>query len=174
MGRIRVRATEPEDIDAIAEIFDCPGVIPGTLQIPFRSVDFRRERFVQRSTDMHHLVAEIDGRVVGTASLHVESRPRRRHCGNIGMAVHDDFQSQGVGSALMEAVIDLADNWLGLTRLELTVYADNAPAIHVYKKYGFEVEGTARNFAVREGTFIDAIYMARLRPPPHETSPREP
>ena len=39
-------------------------------------------------------------------------------------------------------MIDLAENWLGLTRIELTVYADNASAIALYKKFNFEVEAS--------------------------------
>ncbi len=57
------------------------------------------------------------------------------------MYEHDQWQGRGVGRALMEAAVDLADNWLSLTRLELTVFADNAPAIRLYERVGFEVEG---------------------------------
>jgi L-phenylalanine/L-methionine N-acetyltransferase len=52
-----------------------------------------------------------------------------RHVGSIGMAVRDDWQGKGVGTALMEAALDLADNWLNLTRIELRVYVDNAAGI---------------------------------------------
>ena len=80
------------------------------------------------------------------------------------MGVHDRFQGRGVGSALMAAMTDLADNWLGLHRIELTVYADNAPAVHLYEKFGFALEGTLRDFAYRNGAYVDAYAMARLRP----------
>jgi putative acetyltransferase len=63
----------------------------------------------------------------------------------------------------MAAMIDLADNWLGLRRLELEVWADNAAAIHLYEKFGFVVEGTGRQFARRAGELVDAHFMARLR-----------
>jgi L-phenylalanine/L-methionine N-acetyltransferase len=119
------------------------------------------------------LVAEVDGRVVGTLGLHVETTPRRRHCGGIGIAVHDRFQGQGVGTALLAAAIDLADNWLGLHRLELQVYPDNAGGVRIYEKFGFVVEGTARDFALREGVFVDALVMARLRANPHGSPTRE-
>ncbi len=55
---------------------------------------------------------------------------------------------------------DLADNWLGLRRLELSVYTDNAPAIRLYEKFDILVEGTARQFALRGGRYVDAHYMA--------------
>jgi putative acetyltransferase len=66
----------------------------------------------------------------------------------------------------MEALLDLAFNWLGLQRIELTVYADNAPAVHLYQKFGFEIEGTARAYALRHGELVDAHHMAHLRDRP--------
>ena len=60
-------------------------------------------------------------------------------------------------------MIDMCDNWLRVERIELTVFADNAPAIAVYKKYGFEIEGTGRRYALRNGEYVDAYYMARMK-----------
>jgi putative acetyltransferase len=68
-----------------------------------------------------------------------------------------------VGSALLEAVIELADKWLNLTRLEMEVYTDNEAAIALYKKFGFEIEGTLRKFAFRDGEYVDAYAMSRIR-----------
>jgi L-phenylalanine/L-methionine N-acetyltransferase len=167
-GEILIRAQEPEDGEAIAAIFTCPSVVAETLQLPFRSRAERRESVAQKQEGDHRLVAEVDGIVVGTLGLHVDATPRRRHCGRIGIAVHDRFQGQGVGAALLAAAINLADNWLGLHRLELQVYSDNAAAIRLYEKVGFVVEGIARDFALRDGVFVDALLMARLRTAPGE------
>ena len=87
-----------------------------------------------------------------------------RHVGSIGMAVCDDWQGKGVGTASMEASLDLADNWLNLTRIELRICVDNAAGIALYEKFGFEVEGTLRHFAFRDGEYVDAYSMARLKP----------
>jgi putative acetyltransferase len=64
----------------------------------------------------------------------------------------------------MAAAVDLADNWLNLTRLELEVYADNEAGIHLYERFGFVVEGTMRQHAFRDGVYVDSIMMGRLRP----------
>jgi putative acetyltransferase len=80
------------------------------------------------------------------------------------MSVRDDWQGRGIGTALMAAAVDLSDNWLNYTRLELTVYTDNAAALALYRRFGFEIEGTLRNYAFRGGRFIDAYTMARLAP----------
>jgi len=109
------------------------------------------------------LVAVVEGRVVGNIGLEIARAPRRRDVGSIGMSVHDDYQNRGIGTALMVAVIQLADDWLGLRRLELEVWTDNLAAIHLYEKFGFVIEGTARQFARRAGDFVDAHHMARLR-----------
>jgi putative acetyltransferase len=55
---------------------------------------------------------------------------------------------------------------LGLTRLDLRVFVDNGAAIALYRKFGFEVEGTHKWFALRGGDFVDAYVMARLKQPP--------
>ena len=61
------------------------------------------------------------------------------------------------------AAVGLADNWINIKRLELEVYTDNAPAIRLYETFGFVIEGTLRAFAYREGEYVDAYYMARVR-----------
>ena len=43
------------------------------------------------------------------------------------------------------------------------VYTDNEPAIALYRKHGFEVEGELRDYAVRDGRHVNAYAMARLR-----------
>jgi putative acetyltransferase len=159
---VHIRSAEPTDAEALAALFACPRVIANTLQLPYRSLDFRRGR-LQPDPTIHRLVAEVDGRLVGELGLHLEPNPRRAGVASFGMAVHDDYQGQGVGSALMAAMLDLADNWLGLRRIELTVYTDNAPAIRLYEKFGFLIEGTARAYALRAGSYVDAYFMARLR-----------
>ncbi len=63
----------------------------------------------------------------------------------------------------MKALIDAADNWLNLSRLELTVFTDNEPALKLYQNLGFVIEGTHKKFAFRDGEYIDAHTMARVR-----------
>lgn len=157
-----VRAREPRDLDDLAAIFACPSVVAGTLWLPLRPLATVQARLEGADPDRHALVAELGGRVVGTIGLHAAAKPRRRHVGDIGMAVHEDFQGRGVGSVLLAAALDLADNWLALRRIELQVFADNAAAIRLYQRFGFETEGIAREFAVRDGVYADALLMARL------------
>jgi putative acetyltransferase len=77
--------------------------------------------------------------------------------------VSAEVQGRGAGSALMREMINLCDNWLRIERIELTVFVDNASAIALYRKYGFVVEGTGKKFALRNGEFVDAHFMARIK-----------
>jgi L-phenylalanine/L-methionine N-acetyltransferase len=77
------------------------------------------------------LAAIVAGKVVGLASLHWGTRPRTRHMASLGMFVHDAYQECGSGTRLTEALIDAADRWLGLVRVELEVYPDNERAVRL-------------------------------------------
>jgi len=163
---ITIRRAEPSDYEAIAKILTYPRVIWGTLQVPFPSVEQWRKKIAEPPEGFYSLVACIDREVVGQIGLHTfPNQPRRHHVGAIGMVVRDDWQGKGIGTQLMQAVVDLADKWLNLSRLELGVYHDNEPAIKLYKKFGFQVEGTEIGSAFRDGQYMDTLMMARVRLP---------
>jgi putative acetyltransferase len=160
---ITIRKGEPTDAEAIWKCYTAPRVVRDTLQLPYRSLESVRELLVKSPEGDHILVAVVDGDVVGVIGLHTPSRPRVNHRGEIGMMVRDDWQGKGIGTAIMRAVIDLADKWLNLTRIDLTVFTDNERAIALYRKFGFEIEGTLRKYAFRDGEFVDAYVMARVK-----------
>jgi putative acetyltransferase len=167
---IVIRRPRPEDAAAMVAIMGDPEVLSGLLQLPHATEAAWRKRIdempVGPTTAELFLVAERGGAVVGNAGCHPLPHVRRRHAAGIGMAVAKHAQGQGVGTALMSALVDWADKWAQLLRLELTVYPDNAAAIALYRKFGFELEGTHRAYAIRDGVYIDALAMARLHPNP--------
>ncbi len=159
---IIVRAQESTDAEAMLKVIHSQRAYSGTLQLPFYSLDAMRKRMSEVSEGVYRLVAEVEGEVVGSIGLHLQSNVRRRHVADLGMMVRDDMQGKGVGSALMAAIVEMADKWLQITRLELTVYTDNTPAIALYTKFGFEIEGTHRKYAFRDGAYVDAYSMGRI------------
>lgn len=161
---ITIRRAEPADFEAVQAIYAMPRAQAGTLQLPFPSLDLWRQRLQVVDPNAHVLLACAGDEVIGQLGLYAASHPRRRHVGDIGMGVRDDWQGRGVGTALLGAAIDLADRWLQLRRLELEVYADNTAGIALYARHGFIEEGRHRDFAFRDGAFVDALSMARLRP----------
>ena len=111
---ITIRHTEPDDYEALHAIMTQPRAAAGTMQMPLASKESWRKRLADPRDGFYSLVACVEvadePRIVGSASLDVVQRPRRRHVAGLGMAVHDDWQGRGVGSALMAALVDLADN----------------------------------------------------------------
>ena len=164
MAQVIVRHAEPDDYEAMHRIMSGPRAAAGTLQLPLQSAEAWRKRLAEPPEGLFMLVACAEGEVVGNLGLETSpNRPRVRHVGSIGMAVRDDWQGKGVGTALIGAALDLADNWLNLMRIELRVYVDNSAAVALYKKFGFEIEGTHRRLAFRNGEYVDAYSMARIR-----------
>ena len=162
MVSVSVRHAEPHDAKAVHSIL----AGPRRARYSCRSSRWRPSAgkfFSDAREGGYDLVACVEGEVVGHLRLEAYVRLRRRHAGKIGVVVRDDWQGRGMGTALMRAALDLADDWLGLTRVELVVYADNAPGVALYEKFGFEVEGTHRRYAFRDGGYVDAYAMARLR-----------
>ncbi len=161
-----IRAFEPADWPGVADLWAQPLVQRNTLQLPLQSRDAARRRIESVPEGRQRLLALRGELVVGLASVQPNPRWRQRHVGDIGLMVHDAHHRQGIGSALLAALLELADQWLGLARLQLTVYADNAAALALYQKFGFEIEGMLRWHALRDGAYVDSCSMARLRPSP--------
>jgi len=160
---LEIRRVEPGDYKAVCAVHAQANALAGTLQLPFPSEEAWKERLAKFTDRDYGLVACVEREIVGMLSLHASRRLRRAHVGDLGMAVHDKWAGKGVGTALMKAAIELADKWLNLTRLELTVYTDNESALRLYKKLGFQIEGTHRKYAFRDGAYVDAYTMARVR-----------
>ena len=162
---LQIRRAEPDDCGDLYEMFTGPDVYGSTLQLPYPSREYWRHRLAE-TDGSYNLVAVAGDHVIGMTGIETfPNRPRRRHAGRIGISVHQNWQGKGVGTALMAAALDLADNWLNLTRVELEVYADNEAAIHLYERFGFEYEGRLRQHAFRNGNYVDSIVMGRLRSP---------
>ena len=167
---ITVRRASVHDAAAYARIMGDPAVFPGLMQLPYTSEEIWRTRLTEAGapgkTDLL-LVAERTGTVVGTAGLHPAGNSlRRRHALMLGISVLPEAQGQGVGSALMAALCDYADNWVGVLRLELDVYTDNTRALALYRKFGFTIEGTHHGYALRDGQYVSSHSMARFHPKP--------
>ena len=161
-----IRPAGPEDAAGITALRRMPGVFEQAASLPSDRSRRMEELLRQPGQNRHFLVAvSPDNTVLGLVMLTAESTPRRRRSGGLGIMVRTDCEGQGIGTALLEAVLDLADNWLMLRRVELEVYADNQRAVRLYEKFGFETEGRKREAAVKNGTYVDLRVMARLRTP---------
>lgn len=92
---------------------------------------------LQNSTSCAMFVAKCNGQIVGDASFNSSPRERLKHRGELGLSVLKDYWGKGIGSKLIEAVMDFAKNTTGCEIIHLSVRSDNKRAIGLYKKYGF-------------------------------------
>lgn len=164
---IVIRPISLEDAADVNALRRMDGVRENTLALFSERVSRSEDYIKGLDGNAHVMVAEVlnsgDRKVVGICGLHVNTNPRLRHTGMIGISVHNDYQGMGIGKKLMEKIIDLADNWLMLVRLELGVISDNEKAIKLYESLGFTHEGTKKYAVIRNGAYVDEYLMGRYK-----------
>ena len=106
-------------------------------------------------------IACEEQQVVGYLIAQNENPQRISHRAYMVAGVHSDSRGKGVGKALFSHVIAWAKS-VNLHRLELTVIAENASAVALYQKMGFEIEGVKRDALLINGSYVDEYYMAKL------------
>lgn len=157
-----VRLSDSEDINEMRRQED---VRANTLALATETISFTEGFLKSLGNDDYVLVAELDGKVVGMVGVHPFKSARQRHTACLGMMVRTEYQGQGIGKKLLENILDLADNWLMLVRIELDVTSDNERAIHLYNSFGFELEGKKKYSIIKDGKYADLLMMARYRIP---------
>ncbi len=163
-----IRPAGIQDAHGINALRRMPGVMENILGIPSEPLKRNEQYLANLDSNSHQFVAVLEQEneepiVLGTAGLNVNANQRLRHTATVGIMIHKDYQGMGVGKKLMETLLDVADNWLMLVRIELTVFVDNERAISLYKKMGFEQEGILRKAAIRNGVYVDELIMSRIR-----------
>jgi L-phenylalanine/L-methionine N-acetyltransferase len=162
---LTIRAPRPGDAAGLSALMSLPGVRHGTLSLPYETEEQVARRLLSDLPGRHAVVGTI-GETIVVYGLLLRASGRRAHVAEIMLAAHDDHIGRGIGRRVATVLVDLADNWLGLLRLELAANVDNPAAIALYEGIGFVHEGTERGAVLRDGVLVDCYRMARLRPPP--------
>lgn len=157
---VTIRPVDEGDAPDIWRLSRQQGVIETILALPSDRLQQRIETLKGLTSDDHWFVAEREGGVIGLAGLEV-GKGRLRHSGHVFLFVAREFQGQGMGGRLLATLLDVADNWLMLRRVELTVFATNARAKALYERHGFVVEGLRKMSVISEGELHDEYLMAR-------------
>ena len=106
-------------------------------------------------------IAEHEGLLVGYLMATGYTRKRIQHAMTLVIGILQAFIGQGIGTQLFVAMEEWARQ-RHLHRLELTVMTNNVAGIALYKKRGFEIEGTRRHAYVVDGQYVDEYHMAKL------------
>lgn len=106
-------------------------------------------------------VAESQGKLIGNIDLNGNQRLKLFHTGVVGMGLHKEWREKGVGSALLDTVINWSKSNPFITVLWLEVYDSNMAGKALYNKMGFNECGKIKNFFCEDDVFIDKITMVR-------------
>ena len=158
---LRIRDINIEDYKEISKIRKMPGVMENILSNKDEEEELIKEKIINRGKNQYWYVAEENGKVIGLGILMNHGNLRKKHVGLITLMVNSDYQNKGIGSLLMDKLINLSES-LNIIRLELCVFRDNYKAINLYKKFGFKEEGIKVKSALKNGEYVDEIMMARI------------
>ena len=139
--------------------------LPGILKRDVPTVE--DERAFIRSFDAPNrvlLLAVVDERIVGNLGFSGESLVEQAHSGEFGISVSTEYRGQGIGTALIEALLAWAPEH-GVSRIEVRSWANNPRATALYERMGFEYEGTLRAAVIRDGEPVDVLVMSCLLDP---------
>ncbi|KXA06983.1 GNAT family N-acetyltransferase [Clostridium perfringens] len=158
---LKIRDIKIEDYKEISKIRKMPGVMENILSNKDEEEELIKEKIINRGKNQYWYVVEEDGKVIGLGILMNHGNLRKKHVGVITLMVNSDYQNKGVGSLLMDKLINLSES-LNIIRLELCVFRDNYKALNLYKKFGFKEEGIKVKSALKNGEYIDEVMMARI------------
>ncbi len=132
------------------------------------TLEQRRDEIRQlgASDNSTFLVCREGRSILGFLTIHGGRLARMQHTGKLAIMVDSRHRGFGVGRALMDAVVAWADASEVVHKLGLAVFADNEPAIALYRRYGFVDEGRRiREYRMADGTWRDDLLMYRWCPP---------
>jgi RimJ/RimL family protein N-acetyltransferase len=163
--KLEIRAAVPEDAARVLDYIEQvsgessfltfgPGEFDMTVE---QEADFFRA--CQRSPNQTYILGFINNELVATANVVASSRLRLRHRGEIGMSVSRAFWGIGIGAAMLDHLVEWAQENVMLTKLDLLVRTDNARGIRLYRSRGFIEEGVLRKQFCFDGNFYDLCAM---------------
>lgn len=163
--QLLIRRVETDDAAALLEYTECisgetdfVSFGPGELGLSLsEEVEFIRGR--QAADNELFIQAAIEDRIVGLLSFAAGGRPRTRHAGELGKSVRKECWGLGIGSRLLDSLIDWARESGIVTKLNLRVRTDNDRAISLYRHKGFAIEGTIRRDFRINGKYFDHYWM---------------
>ncbi|MFP7479532.1 GNAT family N-acetyltransferase [Terribacillus saccharophilus] len=118
------------------------------------------ERFEQQNNSTI-FVAEEKGKLVGYVIAIGGTVKRTKHSAYLVIGILQEYRAKGIGTQLFDNVTNWAPKH-NISRLELTVVTENKAGVALYKKSGFDIEGTRRNSLIINGRSYDEYCMSKL------------
>lgn len=159
---LRIRRAREADLPAILEIYNHEvATSTSTWDEEPHTLDQRRAwlRSMHRTDPV--LVAEAGNAVVGFAYLHrMSDKAGWRFTREDTIYLHRDYRGQGIGRALLGALLDEA-RALGLHLVIATISEENEASIALHRSLGFEVAGRLEECGYKFGRWLNVVYMQK-------------
>lgn len=176
MLELEFREAQPEDAEALLEYLKAVGAESDNLLFGAEGIGMCAEdeaAFLEsalRSSKKFYLIALCGGEIAAQGSFACnEHRARVAHWGVLGLTVRRKYWNQGIGTALMQRLIEFARNTAKAEMIQLDVRSDNAPAIALYRKFGFVKTGTFPHMIKIGARYADCDTMVlHLFPSPEQ------
>ncbi|MHB8885482.1 MAG: GNAT family N-acetyltransferase [Methylovirgula sp.] len=138
---------------------------------PLHPDDLKRRRKTMLKRRLPHLVAELDGTVVGYAyAVPFRKRPAYRYTVKHSIYVHQDHLHAGIGRQLLPALIETCAQ-AGYRQMVAYIDSANAPSLQLHDSLGFEQVGLLRAVGFKFGHWTDTVLMQRALGAGVETAP---
>jgi putative acetyltransferase len=158
---VTIRFLKKEDKDKLLEMFNLMSEEALKWEMP-PYTEKVIERWIANIDHLIPLIAEYKSHIIGYGSIYKYPHPRRKGVGDLGMRLHQDFQNVGLGSAMLNLLLEFAQKEK-LHRITLNVIADNKIALRLYEKFGFNVEGTMKDtYFGADKLYHDEIIMGKI------------
>ncbi len=109
------------------------------------------------------LIAEVGGEMGGVLNFACGDRRRLAHRGSLGLTVRKSHRSNGIGSVLLDTLIEWGEEHPIVEKITLAVVVTNTSAIKLYEKYGFVEEGRRpREVKLGPEEYVDDVLMYRF------------
>lgn len=108
------------------------------------------------------ILATVNGKVIGIGTINSSNKIKSRHSGELGIVVANKYQGQGIGSEIIQQLIDWCKSNGITTRIQLDTRTDNELAVKLYKKFGFEIEGELKNSTLLNGKYYNLYIMGLM------------
>ena len=157
---MNIRYAEARDLQELLEIYNYE-VINGvaTFDLQPKTLEERRVWFEEHNMDHHPLiVAEVDGRVAGYASLS-SYRPKEAYASTVELSVYvgEGYRRQGIAGALMKEILEQARADIRTHMVVSVITGENEVSMKLHEKFGFSFCGRVHQVGFKHGRYLDIV-----------------
>lgn len=164
---VNLRALEKDDLDLLFELENNPAVweISGTITPYSKDVLNlylkNAHRDIYDVKQLRLVICDLDGASIGLIDL-FDFDPKNRRAG-VGIIIKEETKrNRGVGTESLQILCEYAFKTLNLRQLYANILEENTRSLHLFKKLGFELVGTKKDWIYHQGVFKNELLFQKI------------